>query len=143
MNSIAAIDFGRKRIGIAVAAVDGSGAYPVSTLGRRSLLVDLEQIRKLLAEYQAVKVVVGLPLNMDGSAGPQAQAASNFARRLGEVSGLEVELFDERLTSFEAQERLRGLPSHKKRQAIDAVAACVILESWLQNRKRPASSKSK
>jgi putative holliday junction resolvase len=136
LNSIAAIDFGRKWIGIAVAAEDGSGAYPVSTIGRRSLAFDLEQIRKLLAEYQVIKVVVGLPLSMDGTMGPLAVAAQAFAHQLGEVSGLEIDLFDERLTSFEAQERLKGLSTRKKRQAIDAVAACVILEGWLQNRGR-------
>lgn len=116
------------------------GAYPVSTIERRSLARDLEAIRALLAEHEVSRVVVGLPLNMDGTAGPQARAAEEFARQLHDVSGIEVELFDERLTSFEAQERLKALPRRGKRRQrpIDAIAACVILEGWLQSRAQRA-----
>ena len=134
--SIAAIDFGRKWVGIAVTGADGTGAYPIGTIKRRSLAVDLEAIGKLLAEHEVTRVVIGLPLNMDGTAGAQASWAEGFARRLHEFTGIEVELFDERLTSFEAQERLKALPPRKrqKEHAIDAVAACVILEGWQQKR---------
>lgn len=131
---IAAIDFGRKWVGIAVSGPDGSGAYPVSTLRRYSLARDLEALRSLLAQYEVSRAVVGMPINMDGTSGPQALAAEAFARQLHEFTGLEVETFDERLTSFEAEERLKTLGSRKKRKehAIDAVAACVILEGWQQ-----------
>ena len=134
--SIAAIDFGRKWVGIAVTGADGRGAYPVTTIKRRRLAADLETIGKLLVEHEVRRVVVGLPLNMDGTAGAAASAAEAFARRLREKIGIEVELFDERVTSFEAQERLKALPSRKrqKEHAIDAVAACVILEGWQQKR---------
>jgi putative Holliday junction resolvase len=133
---IAALDFGRKWVGIAVSGADGVGAYPVSTLRRHSLARDLEAISTLLKQYEVSRTVVGLPLNMDGTMGPQAAAAEVFARQLREVTGLEVDLFDERLTSFEAEERLKALASRKKRKehAIDAVAACVILEGWQQSR---------
>jgi putative holliday junction resolvase len=136
VKAIAAIDLGRTWVGIAVTGADGLGAYPVTTLKRRSIATDLEAISALFVQYEVGRVVVGLPLNMDGTSGPQAVAAETFARRLRERVGLEVELFDERLTSFEAEERLKMVPSRKKRQqhTIDAVAACVILESWQQAR---------
>jgi putative Holliday junction resolvase len=135
--AIAALDFGRRWIGIAVSDGGGLGPYPVVTIERRSLRRDLELIRARLAGLEVTLVVVGLPLNMDGTAGPQAHAAEAFARQLRQISGLAVELFDERLTSFEAEERMKAIPSRRKNRnshAIDAVAACVILEGWLQNR---------
>lgn len=142
--SIAAIDVGRKWVGLAVTGADRKGAYPVTTIKRRSLAFDLETIGKLLAQHEVRRVVVGLPLNMDGTAGPQAALAQGFARRLHEKTGLEVELFDERLTSFEAQERLKALPPRKrqKEHAIDAVAACVILESWQHQQASDERSRS-
>ena len=74
---------------------------------RRSLKYDLEAIRSRLTERAVSLIVVGLPLNMDGSEGPSARAARAFAEHLGSATGLPVEMFDERLTSFEAEERLR------------------------------------
>lgn len=138
--AIAALDFGRRRIGIAVTDGIGLGVYPAETIERRSLRRDLELICARLAELEVTLVVVGLPLNMDGTMGPQAHAAEAFAGQLREASGLAVELFDERLTSFEAEERMKTIPARRKRRgsrAIDAVAACVILEGWLQSRARP------
>jgi putative holliday junction resolvase len=135
--AIAALDFGRRWIGIAVTDGIGLGVYSVETIERRSLRRDLELICARLAELEVTLVVVGLPLNMDGTAGPQAHAAEAFACQLRTVSGLAVELFDERLTSFEAEERMKAIPfrrKHRNSHAIDAVAACVILEGWLQSR---------
>ena len=137
--AIAAIDFGRRWIGIAVTDGTALGVYPVETIERRSLKHDLELICARLAALEVTRVIVGLPLNMDGTAGPQAHAAEAFARQLHEASGLAVELFDERLTSFEAAERMKAIPARLKRRhphASDAVAACVILESWLQSHAR-------
>jgi putative Holliday junction resolvase len=132
---IAAIDFGRRWVGIALADDAGLGVYPVATIERRSLKRDLEAIGRCLATREVTRVIVGLPLNMDGSAGPLARAAEAFARALGAATGIATEMFDERLTSFEAEERLRELPRRKRGQhAVDAVAACVILEGWLQSR---------
>ena len=134
---IAAIDFGRRRIGLAVTDPNHAGAYPVQTIERRSLVADLETLRLRFMALEVRRVVVGLPLNMDGTVGPQARAAQIFARRLEDATGLPVELHDERLTSFEAKERLKEIPAGRKRRklAIDAVAASVILESWLRSRK--------
>jgi putative Holliday junction resolvase len=133
--SIAAIDFGRRWLGLAVAVPAAAlGARPVGAIERKSLRRDLEVLRARMLELEVTHVIVGLPLNMDGSAGPAAAAASAFAVRLREATGLKVELFDERLSSFEAEQRMRALPGAKRRgHSIDAVAASVILESWLNS----------
>jgi putative holliday junction resolvase len=129
---VVAIDFGRKRIGLAI--TDGQGAYPLGTMERRSLKYDLEAIRSRLAERAVSLIVVGLPLNMDGTEGPTARAARAFAEHLGSATGLPVEMFDERLTSFEARERLADMPARKgaRKTGLDALAAVVILEGWMQ-----------
>jgi putative Holliday junction resolvase len=131
---VAGIDFGRKRIGLAVS--EGQAAYPLKIMERRSLKADLAAIRSLLIERGVSLIVVGLPLNMDGTEGPSARAARTFAEHLGTATGLPVELFDERLTTFEAQERLREASASRaaKRASRDAVAAAVILEGWLETR---------
>jgi putative pre-16S rRNA nuclease len=135
---VAGIDFGKRRIGLAVSNLDQLSAYPVETIERgRSLAADLETLRVRLTALEVRRVVVGLPLNMDGTVGPQARAAQLFARRLEEATGIPVELCDERLSSFEAEERLKALPVRRNRRklAIDAVAASVILETWLRSQK--------
>lgn len=140
---IAAIDFGRKRVGLAITNDQGYGAYPLIAMERRSLKHDLEAIRSRLIEHGVTRIVVGLPLNMDGSEGPMARAARAFAERLGAATGLPVEMHDERLSSFEAEERLRGTVSSRaaRKQSVEAMAAVVILEGWLeaQARRQPKS----
>src|ERR1700681_2279494 len=101
--AIAALDLGKRRIGIAIADDDGLAVNPIGTIERRSVVRDLESIRARLVEFEVDHAVVGLPPNMDGSAGPAARAATAFADRLREATGLAVDLFDERLTSFEAE----------------------------------------
>ena len=136
--TIAGIDFGNRRIGLAISNPDQLSAYPVETIERgRSLEADLATLRARLTALEVRRVVVGLPLNMDGTVGPQARAAQVFAHRLEEATGIPVELCDERLSSFEAEERLKGIPVRRNRRklAIDAVAASVILESWLRSQK--------
>jgi putative Holliday junction resolvase len=135
---VAGIDFGNRRIGLALSHPDQLSAYPVETIERgRSLAIDLATLRTRLTALEVRRVVVGLPLNMDGTVGPQARAAQVFARRLEEATGIPVELCDERLSSFEAEERMKGLPvrSNRRKLAIDAVAASVILETWLRSQK--------
>jgi putative Holliday junction resolvase len=104
---------------------------------RRSLNHDLDAIRSQLAERGVSRIVVGLPLNMDGTEGPSARAARTFAEHLGMATGVEVEMFDERLTSVEAEERLRSASTSRsgRKAARDAVAAAVILEGWLESRR--------
>jgi putative holliday junction resolvase len=138
--AIAALDLGKRRIGIAIADDAGRAVHPIGALERRSVVRDLELIRARLVEFEVSQVVVGLPLNMDGSSGPAARAAEAFADRLHQACGLPVELFDERLTSFEAEERLKDLSGKRARDkgTVDAVAASIILEGWLIQRRSNA-----
>jgi len=132
--AIAAIDLGRRRIGVAVTDAAAMGAHPVGIVERRALKHDLDAIAAMLRDRHVSAIVVGLPLNMDGSEGPAANSARKFAERLREVLAVEVEMFDERLTSFEARERLADVPSRKgtRKTGLDALAAVVILEGWMQ-----------
>jgi len=132
--AIAAIDLGRRRIGVAVTDAAAMGAHPVGIVERRALKHDLDAIAAMLRDRHVSTIVVGLPLNMDGSEGPAANSARKFAERLREVLAVEVEMFDERLTSFEARERLADMPSRKgtRKTGLDALAAVVILEGWMQ-----------
>src|SRR5882757_6765517 len=134
--SIAALDLGRRRIGVAVTDAAAMGAYPVGVVERRSMAQDLAAIAAMLRDREVTTIVVGLPLNMDGSEGPAARAARLFADRMAAALKVEVEMFDERLTSFEAEERLKGMPVKRgaRKPAIDAIAATVILEGWMQSR---------
>lgn len=133
---IAAIDFGRRRIGIAATGEHGV-VFPAAVIEERSRKLSLDAVGRRLAELKVDRVIVGWPLNMDGTPGSQAIAAERFAAELRLMTGLTVELFDERLSSFEARERLREAPGRRKRgRPLDAFAACVILESWLQSREQ-------
>jgi putative holliday junction resolvase len=133
--SIAALDLGRRRIGVAVTDAAGMVAHPVGVVERRSMKRDLDAIAAMLRDREVTTFVVGLPLNMDGSEGPAARAARRFADQLAAALKVEVEMFDERLTSFEAEERLKRMPVKKsaRKPAIDAMAATVILEGWMQS----------
>jgi len=131
---IAALDLGRRRIGVAVTDAALMGAHPVGIVERRALKDDLDAIAAMLRDRNVSTIVVGLPLNMDGSEGPATRGARKFAARLAEELGVSVEMFDERLTSFEARERLANMPVRKgvRKTGLDALAAVVILEGWMQ-----------
>jgi putative Holliday junction resolvase len=129
--TIASLDFGKRRIGLAMAYDEHGGAIPLEVIARKSLVRDLQRVAKRLAELEVTRVIVGLPLNMDGTEGPHARAAAKFADQIREATGLDVELFDERLSSFEAQERLREAGGRRPPGGIDALAAAIILEGWL------------
>jgi len=131
---IAALDLGRRRIGVAVTDAAAMGAYPLGIVERRALKKDIKAIAAMLGERRLSTIVVGLPLNMDGSEGPSALSARKFAASLAEALGVTVEMFDERLTSFEARERLTDMPARKgaRKSGLDALAAVVILEGWMR-----------
>ena len=133
--AVAALDVGRHRIGIAVTNLDGLIVSQIGTIDRRSIEHDLESIRASLAGRDIERVVIGLPLNMNGTEGPQARHVRRFADRLRDGMGLPVELYDERLTSFEARERLRGtvMRRARRKREVDAIAAGLILEGWLES----------
>ncbi|MGH7780101.1 MAG: Holliday junction resolvase RuvX [Candidatus Binataceae bacterium] len=132
--TIVAVDFGRKRIGFAISDPSGTSAYPLGTVARRSIALDLAEIQRLLADRQVARIVVGLPLSMDGSEGPIARSARAFAARLGAHLQLPVDFHDERLSSFEAGERMmKSQAGAKRRKAnLDSIAASIILEGWIE-----------
>ena len=138
--AFAALDLGARRIGVAVSDSSGFSVHPLRTIDRgRSMGADIEAIKLTLGSRSIECLIVGLPVNMDGSEGPMARHARNFAARLANGLGIAVKLQDERLSSFEAEQRLgNSVARGKRKHAIDAVAAVVILESWL-DRHNPAS----
>ncbi len=127
------LDLGTKTIG--VAASDELGwAHPVTTVRRKSLAHDLEQLRQIVRKREIEGIVLGLPLNMDGTEGARAKASRTFAATLERELGLPVKLWDERLTTFEAELSLREaeVSAKKRREIIDMAAAQVILRSYLE-----------
>ena len=131
--ALAAIDFGFKRLGVAISDPAGIGVYPLFTIARKSLTADLKSLRDALSAREITKLIIGLPLNLDGTEGSLARAARGFADRVRHELNLETAMFDERLTSFEARERIKATkPSRSGRnRPIDAHAAAVILESYI------------
>lgn len=127
------LDVGRATIGLALADDVLRTARALRTLRRAGEAQDLAEIRKVAEEFEVATAVVGLPLNMDGTEGASARLARGFAGRLGAALGLAVELQDERLSTFEAEDRLRrqGLTARDRKAVVDAEAAAVILQDWL------------
>ncbi len=127
------VDLGRVRIGLAIADDVLRTARPLRVVTRRSDAADLASIAEAAREYEVERAVLGLPLNMDGSEGPSARLARAFAPKLEAALGVPVVLFDERLSTFEAEIRLRdqGFSAKDRRSRVDAEAAAVILQGWL------------
>ncbi len=130
------VDYVTKRIGLALSDAGGKIAFPETTLESRGLESDLEALRSLVEARDVRAIVVGLPLHMDGRRGPEAEAAQRFAQRLAEVTGRPVEMLDERLTTVEAEHSLReiGRRGRKARAVVDAVAATILLRTYLAKR---------
>ncbi len=125
------VDHGEVRIGVAAGDTETGIASPLEVVPALPLQAALAQIVRLASQSGAEGIVVGLPLNMDDTEGPQATAARQFALRLQQASGLPVRLWDERLSSFSADQSLRGqLTRKKKKQWQDAVAAAAILHDF-------------
>ena len=135
------LDIGKRRIGVAVSDPLGMIARPVETVRSVSLNVDVERITEIARGLEAEIIVVGDPLHMSGDAGAMSNRAHKFGALLEEVSGLPVAYCDERLTTVEAQRILQdsGVPPKKVREQIDAMAAAVILQSYLNTKKPPRS----
>ena len=127
------LDLGRVRIGLALADDVLRTARPHSTLTRRGGEADLLAIGVVARDFEVTQAVVGLPLNMAGSEGPSARLARAFAASLAGALAVPVALHDERLSSFEAEQRLRerGVSARDQRGQVDAEAAAVILQGWL------------
>jgi putative Holliday junction resolvase len=129
---VLALDYGLKRWGLAVSDELLLTAQPLATMVRTNRRNDLRRLRELCRKLGVARIVVGYPLNMDGSRGAMAEEAARFAARVQKELGLPVELADERLSSWEAARTLRQTKSRGKRPAkADDVAAAVILREYL------------
>jgi len=134
MGALLGFDFGPRKIGVAVGQTITGSASALTILRSHRNRPDWGRIGQLVREWRPHGAVVGLPFNMDDTEGALAPGARRFARQLGGRFGLEVHLVDERLTSLEARRRLgRDATSL---EAIDAMAAKLILETWLMDRAR-------
>jgi putative holliday junction resolvase len=147
---ILALDYGRTKIGLALADSEARMAQPYDTLERINRNEDMRRLRELANELRVRQIVVGLPLRLDGSSGEMAEEATRFAQRARKQIGVPVEMVDERLTSWEAERILEeemgrriiheDEPAHGRKKAaratdgkytVDAVAAMVILREYL------------
>jgi putative Holliday junction resolvase len=135
---IVALDFGLKRIGIASGDTITRSARPRTTISNGPHGPDWRALEHVLADTQPTRLAVGEPYNADGSPSPLTAAARHFAAELASRSSLPVDLVDERWSSQEAEERLRGERASGRRsqritrEAVDAAAAAVILERWFE-----------
>ena len=124
-----AVDHGTRRIGIAIGNTEDGIACPLEVIPEEKAL---ERIRQLAREYDPAGIVVGWPVNMDDTEGEQARLAREFACSLAETLGIDVRIWDERLSSFQADEYTSGRMTPRRKLACrDAMAASVILEDFL------------
>jgi len=135
------LDVGDRRIGMALSDETATLATPLPTFVRVGPRQDVRRIADLARTHEAGAVVVGLPLNMDGSPGPQAEKVLRLCEELRKKSGVPVLTQDERLTSVEAEEILaaRGVAWKERKAQVDAVAATLILQEYLDRRKAEAA----
>jgi putative Holliday junction resolvase len=137
------LDVGSKRIGVAVSDELGLTAQPVLTLiRRRNPREDVRSLARLARRFSVVAIVVGNPLHLSGEQSPRAENTQAFAAELGEFTGLPIHLWDERLTTREAHQILyeAGHPRQDHRRVVDQVAATLILQSFLDNRKQESGA---
>ena len=139
---ILALDVGARRIGLAISDPLGITAQGLETLQRTSKRVDLEYLEAIIRKNDVREVVVGHPLRLSGSASAQTAKVEEFAEQLRQRFQLPVHLWDERLTSAQAQRVLResGISIRKRGQAVDRMAAVLILQSFLDSRQQSAIS---
>ena len=130
---ILALDYGSVRIGMAVSDEAGIFAFPAGVLRSQGRERDLAALCEVIAERSIRRIVVGLPVHMDGRRGDTALAAEKFANAIAELTGLPVEMLDERWTTREAERALRdsGQRRKQRRERVDAAAAALLLRTWL------------
>jgi putative holliday junction resolvase len=129
------LDIGEVRIGVAISDEMGSIASPLTMIPRRGNVI--AELQKLIGKYAPSRLVVGLPVGLSGREGPQAEATREYAEELAEAVGLPIEYYDERMSSSIAEETLirQGTRREKRKQQIDAMAAAVILQGYLDNQR--------
>ncbi|MBP2835488.1 Holliday junction resolvase RuvX [Dickeya parazeae] len=138
-RTLLAFDFGTRSIGVAIGQEITGTARPLTSLKAQDGIPDWQKVEKLLNEWQPALVIVGLPLNMDGTEQPLTARARKFSQRLQGRFGVTVELHDERLSTVEARADLfeRGGFRALDKGSVDAASAVIILESWFEQQFTP------
>lgn len=138
-RTVLAFDFGLRQIGVAVGNCLLNTTRPLAIISARDGIPDWSMVERVVAEWQPDLLLVGDPLNMDGSVSELSTRARKFARRLHGRLGIPFEMADERLSSFEAKQlsRERGHRGDFKRQPVDSEAAELVLRAWLENQPAP------
>lgn len=128
------LDYGDKRIGVALSDELGITAQGLEVISRRSDEQDLQRIEQLVQEHEVGEIIVGLPKNMDGSIGPRGEICMAFAEELRSRLGITVQLWDERLSTVSAERALleADVSRKKRKQVIDKMAAMIILQNYLE-----------
>jgi putative Holliday junction resolvase len=134
MSIILGLDIGDARTGVAISDELGIAAHPLCTIHRKSRKAVLAELQELVTAHKVERIVVGLPLQLDGETGTQARKVKRFAERLEQQVNLPIVFWDESFTTFEAAQILRGTKKRRKKrkQVIDQVAAVLILEGYLE-----------
>ncbi len=138
LGRILAVDFGRRRVGLAVSDELGLTAQGMPTVQVTGARQALTAVTDVALRWGVVEIVVGLPLNMDGSIGPMARATQTFAEALRAETGVKVTCWDERLTSVSARRSLIEMGRRRRREKgeVDRIAATLLLETYLQRQAR-------
>ena len=133
---VMALDVGDKTIGVAISDALLLTAQSRPTIRRKDLTSDVETLRRLAMENEVHEIVVGQPFHMNGKESPQSQKVARFVDELHKVVDLPVIFWDERLTSFEAEQHLEqmGLNWRQRREQVDKIAAMIILQNYLDSR---------
>ena len=135
MMRVFALDVGEKRIGVAISDLSQTIARSLQVIQRSSRQEDFAAVARLTEEYEVEKVVVGYPRSLDGMAGAQARRVERYAADLAKALTVPVVLWDERFSTVSAERLMRqaGLRGDKRRERVDAVAAAVILQDYLDS----------
>jgi putative Holliday junction resolvase len=134
---ILSLDVGDRRIGVAVSDPTGMMATPLTTVRRTELSSDIGALLRLAAESEAVEIVVGMPFSLSGHTGPQAKRVASFIDALSAQTSLPIAAVDERYSTVEAERLLReaGAKPSRNKDLVDASAAAVILQTYLDSRR--------
>ena len=129
------LDVGTKTVGVAVSDALGLTAQGLRVVRRKNLRSDVGELKRVIREHEVSRVIIGLPLNMDGSEGPRAAASREFGALLSEATGLPIDYWDERLSTVAAERMLieGDVSRERRKQVIDQVAASIILQGWLDS----------
>jgi putative Holliday junction resolvase len=136
---VLAIDYGRRRLGLALSDALGMTARPLAVWERTNRRKDITRLRELCRRHEVGRIVVGWPIRLDGTPGEMADEAASFAERLRKHLGRPVDLCDERLTSWEAGQQLLESESRRPGAHVDDIAATIILRDYLARALKPGA----